>query len=111
MEWITYNYIPEGMVEEKIEFDNSVSQEYTILEVRLPDSIGLLYRLIKTIISFDIQLHFVRVSTSADFAFDSFYLKDSTGEKITDSNKLYAIKESLANAKKDKAQTYEFIQF
>lgn len=111
MEWITFNYIPEGMVEEKIEFDNSVSQEYTILEVRLPDSIGLLYRLIKTIISFDIQLHFVRVSTSADFAFDSFYLKDSTGEKITDSNKLYAIKESLANAKKDKTQTYEFIQF
>ncbi len=110
-EWFSYNYIPEGMVDEKIEFDNNVSLSYTILEVRLPDSIGLLYRLIKTIISFDIQLHFVRVSTSADFAFDTFYLKDSTGEKITDSDKLYAIKESLTNAKKDKDQKFEYIQF
>lgn len=112
LEWVSYNNIPEGMVEEIIEFDNTVSPDYTILEIKLPDSIGLLYRLIKVIISFDIQLHFVRVSTSADFAFDTFYLQDRTGLKITDSSKLATIRESLTNAKQEKTSTkIESIEF
>jgi [protein-PII] uridylyltransferase len=112
LEWVSYNNIPEGMVEEIIDFDNTVSPDYTILEIKLPDSIGLLYRLIKVIISFDIQLHFVRVSTSADFAFDTFYLQDKTGLKITDSSKLETIRESLTNAKQEKTSTkIESIEF
>jgi len=112
LEWVSYNNIPEGMVEETIKFDNSVSPDYTILEIKLADSIGLLYRLIKVIISFDIQLHFVRVSTSADFAFDTFYLQDKSGLKIIDSNKLAIIRESLTNAKQEKTTTkIESIKF
>ncbi|MCE9499433.1 MAG: HD domain-containing protein [Leptospira sp.] len=97
-EWMRYNRIPVGMVNEKIEFNNELSPDYTILEVRLPDSLGLLYRILRQILSFDIQLHFVRVSTSADFAYDSFYLKSKDGIKIEDKNLLQTMAEKIKNA-------------
>jgi [protein-PII] uridylyltransferase len=105
LEWYNYNQIPEGMVEEKIDFDNEISLESTVLEVRLPDTPGLLYRLLKTILSFDLELHFVKVSTSADYAFDSFYLQEKSGSKIYDPEKLFSIKAGLKDATKEKFQT------
>ncbi|MCB1143697.1 MAG: HD domain-containing protein [Leptospiraceae bacterium] len=105
-EWVSYNKIPEGMVEERIDFSNDLSPDTTVLEVRVPDSPGLLYRLIKTILSFDLQLHFVKVSTSADYAFDSFYLQEKSGEKITDLEKISQIKVELENAIQEKVQTH-----
>jgi len=97
-EWISFNKIPKGMVQDRIEFDNHSSEDYTILEVRLPDSLGLLYRLLKSILTFDVQLHFVIVSTSADFAFDSFYLKSPEGNKIEDPLLLKNMVEEIKNS-------------
>lgn len=89
------NEIPEGMVEEMVEINNSLHQEYSILEVRLPDSIGLLYRILKALLSFEIELDFIRVSTSADYAYDSFYIKDLQGKKIIDPQLIIQIQERV----------------
>ncbi|MBP9887326.1 MAG: HD domain-containing protein [Leptospiraceae bacterium] len=105
IEWVNYNKIPDGMVAEKIEFNNVLSSEYTILEILLPDSLGLLYRIIKQILSFDVQLHFVRVSTSADYAYDSFYIKSTTGNKIEDVELLKKMEQEIANAASRRIKT------
>jgi [protein-PII] uridylyltransferase len=105
IEWVNYNKIPDGMVAQKIEFNNVLSAEYTILEILLPDSLGLLYRIIKQILSFDVQLHFVRVSTSADYAYDSFYIKSSFGNKIEDVELLKKMEQEIANAASEKIKT------
>ncbi len=110
-EWISYNKIPEGMVEEKIEFNNSISSEYTVLEICLPDSLGLLHRILKSILSHNVNLYFVRVATSADYAYDSFYLKDKQGQKISNQELMNSIKESIIHASKEKIPTPSLIYF
>ncbi|MDX1958437.1 MAG: HD domain-containing protein [Leptospiraceae bacterium] len=102
--WFVYNKIPRGMVEEKIEFNNTISPEYTVLQIQLPDSLGLLYRITKAILSFEIDLHFVRISTSADFAFDSFYFLDKQNQKVIDTQVLESMKERIVHAIQEKAQ-------
>ncbi len=104
VEWVSYNKIPDGMVAQKIEFNNVLSADYTILEILLPDSLGLLYRILKQILSFDVQLHFVRISTSADYAYDSFYIKSSAGNKIEDVELLKKMEQEIANAASQKVQ-------
>jgi [protein-PII] uridylyltransferase len=101
-EWYSYNQVPGMMVEEKVEFNNEISPDYTVLEVRLPDSLGLLYRIIKSILNYDVKIHFVKVSTSADYAYDSFYLKLNDANKIYDLELMESMKERILNASKEK---------
>lgn len=109
--WGDFKKIPEGMVEEKIEFDNNISSEYTVLEIRLPDSLGLLYRIIRQILTFDAQIYFVRVATSADYAYDSFYIKSSSGNKIEDNELLKIMEEKIGRAAREKIESgFSYIQ-
>lgn len=91
----TDNKIPEGLFEEKIEFNNDLLNDCTILEIRLPDSLGLLYRIIREILSFNVQLDFVKVATSADYAYDSFYLKNHDGQKILDRSLMMQLRDRI----------------
>lgn len=105
--------IPEGMVEELVEFKNDLFPEYTVIEVRLPDSLGLLYRILKQILSFDIQLDYVRVVTSADFAYDSFYVKSTDGFQIVDERLQQEIKNKIMQAKDEghKKESIPYLHF
>jgi [protein-PII] uridylyltransferase len=105
VEWGNYNKIPDGMVPEKVEFNNSLSLDYTILEILLPDSLGLLYRLIKIISSFDLKLDFVRVATSADYAYDSFYLQTKDGNKIEEESIQKKLESEILNVANLKVST------
>lgn len=93
--WKTLPQIPDGMVEELVKFANDLSETYSVLEVRVPDSIGLVYRILKTLIDFELEVIFVRISTSADFAYDSFHIQTKNGKKIEDTGLLLAIKEKI----------------
>ncbi|TGL08100.1 HD domain-containing protein [Leptospira bouyouniensis] len=93
--WKTLPQIPDGMVEELVKFANDLSDTYSVLEVRVPDSIGLVYRILKTLIDFELEVIFVRISTSADFAYDSFHIQTKNGKKIEDTGLLLAIKEKI----------------
>ncbi|TGN10905.1 HD domain-containing protein [Leptospira ilyithenensis] len=93
--WSSPPKIPDGMVEELVKFSNDQSDSYSVLEIRVPDSIGLVYRILKTLLDFDLDVIFVRISTSADFAYDSFYIQTSTGQKLEDSEILFSLKEKI----------------
>ena len=101
------------MVEELIEFNNDALPEYTVIEIRLPDSLGLLYRILNQILSFDIQLDYVRVFTSADFAYDSFYVKSHDGKKILDTKLQEEMKKKIMGAKQLQIQSESvpYLQF
>lgn len=93
--WTTSSKIPEGMVEQLVKFSNDISFNYTVLEIRLPDSIGLVYRILRTLLDFNLDVIFVRISTSADFAYDSFHIQSKDGLKIENSDLLFSIKEKI----------------
>lgn len=94
--WSKLVTIPDGMVDELVKFSNDLSDSYTILEVRAPDSIGLVYRILRSLLEFDLDVIFVRISTSTDFAYDSFYIQTNDGQKITESELIFSIKEKIS---------------
>lgn len=65
------------------------------MEVRMPDVVGLVYRILQIILYLDLKVRYLRVSTSADYAYDSFYLQTSNGTKLEDSNLLFTLREKI----------------
>ncbi len=108
--WGSYHNIPYGMVEKKVEYNNIISDEYTVLDILLPDSLGLLYNLIKIILSNDLQLHYLRVSTSADYAYDSFYIKTLKGNKIEETVIQKKVESEILNLS-NKVSEINYIEF
>ena len=62
--------------------DNELSSSYTVLEVRGPDSIGLLYRITRAMADLDLDIYTAKVQTLGDDVIDSFYVLDPNGEKV-----------------------------
>lgn len=68
----------------RIAIDNDISPRYTVLEVDVPDSWGLLHRLARALSGLDILIVSARIATMIDQAKDVFYLTNASNEKITD---------------------------
>ncbi|MEQ8842966.1 MAG: [protein-PII] uridylyltransferase [Acidimicrobiales bacterium] len=72
------------LIEPQVIFDNEMSSSHTVVEMRGPDSIGLLYRVTRAIADLDLDIYTAKVQTLGDDVIDSFYVLDSDGMKITD---------------------------
>ena len=68
-----------------IEIDNLASATATVVEVRTPDGIGVLYRITRALGSLDLDIRSAQVSTLGHEVVDTFYVVDSCGGQITDS--------------------------
>src|SRR5215467_769923 len=80
---------PEGgsRVPSVIAFDNESSHRFTVLEIVARDAPGLLYRISRTLSSFQCEIEMVVISTEGDKAVDVFHVKKD-GTKLTDSDEL-----------------------
>ncbi len=96
--WSLNPKVPKGMVEEMIKFSNDPRENFSILEIRLPDSLGLLFRILKAILSCPVNVIFVRIATSADYAYDSFYIQTLDGLRIDSTEILLQLKEKIYEA-------------
>ncbi|HEY3844706.1 MAG TPA: [protein-PII] uridylyltransferase [Acidimicrobiales bacterium] len=78
-----------------VSVDNEASETSTVLEVRAPDEVGLLHRITRAL--FDAQLDVVsaRVSTLGELVVDAFYVREATGEKVTEPRRLAEISEAI----------------
>jgi [protein-PII] uridylyltransferase len=79
----------------RVEIENDISEEHTVIDVYATDRIGLLYRITSTLASLGLSIHTAKVSTKVDQAVDVFYVKDLESRKITDANELDRIRETL----------------
>jgi [protein-PII] uridylyltransferase len=86
----------EGSV--KITLDNHLSDDYTVLEVKCPDRLGLLYLVTKTLAGFGLDIATARIATEIDHAVDTFYVHDGQGRKVEDSDALGRVREALEQA-------------
>ena len=82
----------------QIRFDNSTSEEHTIISVFAYDRIGLLYDISKTLFDLNLDLQVAKVSTHLDQVVDVFYVTDINGEKVTEPTRLYTLRQSLLRA-------------
>ena len=78
--------------ERSIDIDNDMSSEATVIEVRVPDAVGLLYQITSAMAELDLDLRSAKIQTLGDHVVDAFYVCDSSGNKITSDVYLKEIK-------------------
>ncbi|MFM8263170.1 MAG: [protein-PII] uridylyltransferase [Pirellula sp.] len=82
----------------QVRFDNSSSENFTIITIFAYDRIGLLYDISRILFDFQLDLQVAKVSTHLDQVVDVFYVNDSNGNKITESTYLYTLRQALLRA-------------
>lgn len=63
---------------------NEISNSYTILEVISPDRPGLLARIARVFMEYDIELITAKISTLGERVEDVFFITDKNGERLSD---------------------------
>ena len=82
----------------KVAVDNSLSDTHTVVEVKCPDRVGLLYLITRTLSREGLDISSARIATEIDQAFDAFYVTDRAGRKVEDPAVLGRIREALEAA-------------
>lgn len=77
---------------------NAASARYTVLEVRAPDRLGLLYTITTELAACGLDVHLARVTTQGDAALDTFYVSDATGARVADERRLAEIEARVWDA-------------
>ncbi len=79
----------------RVEIDNDVSDEYTVVDVYAHDKVGLLYHITKTLKELGLYIGVSKISTKVDQAADTFYVQDIFGQKVTFTGKIEEIRSRL----------------
>lgn len=79
----------------KVEFDNEVSDQYTVIDIFANDKVGLLYNISRTLSELGLYIAVSKISTKVDQAADVFYVSDIFGQKITDPEKIEQIRQTM----------------
>ncbi len=79
----------------KVQFENDLSGEFTIIDITAPDAPGLLFKITRTLSREGLVIHRARISTEANRAIDAFDVRTKKGEKITSASRLRNIRNRL----------------
>ncbi len=79
----------------QVEFDNEVSNQYTVIDVFAHDQVGLLYQITRTLNDLGLYISVAKISTKVDQAADVFYVSDIFGQKVVDPVRIEDIRTAL----------------
>ena len=82
----------------KVEIDNESSDDFTIIDVFTADKQGLLYVITKTIFELGLSVFSSKIATHVEQIVDVFYVKELSGHKITEPERIAEIKNRLLDA-------------
>jgi len=88
-----YAYSPPHVV-----VDNTVSEQYSVIDVFTLDRIGLLYDLSRTLSTHGLDIHMARIGTDGDRVADAFYVTTGEGGKLLDADESERIRAALLEA-------------
>ncbi|HEY8494162.1 MAG TPA: [protein-PII] uridylyltransferase [Myxococcota bacterium] len=81
-----------------VEISNEESEFYTIVDVAANDRLGLLYDLTRTLAEHGLEIYLSKATTVLDQVADTFYVKDANGGKLTDPERIEALRRALLAA-------------
>jgi [protein-PII] uridylyltransferase len=76
--------LPSGPLVPSVKVDTELSHSATVVEVHVPDSVGVLYRITRGIAEIELDIRSAKVQTMGYEAIDSFYVCHADGTKPTD---------------------------
>ncbi len=82
----------------RVEIDNQVSSDYTVIDIYTHDKVGILYQITSALTEMGLYIGVSKISTKVDQVADVFYLKDIFGHKIKNPGRLDEIRERLLKA-------------
>lgn len=82
----------------RVEIDNQVSDDYTVIDIYAHDKVGLLYLITSTLTELGLYIGVSKISTKVDQVADTFYVRDIFGQKIMSDNKIAEIVASMKTA-------------
>jgi [protein-PII] uridylyltransferase len=82
----------------KIVVDNQLSDDYTVVEVKGPDRVGLLYQITATLAALGLDIASARIATEIDKALDTFYVHDGKGQRVEDPEAIERLRAALSEA-------------
>ena len=87
----------------RVEIDNRVSREYTVLDIYSADRVGLLFDITNCLYHLWLEIHVAKITTMVDQVLDVFYVTDTQGRKIEDETQLALIQQALTRALTEEA--------
>jgi [protein-PII] uridylyltransferase len=81
--------------EPTVRVDNHASGESTVVEVRAPDRIGVLYRITRALADLDLDIRSARIDTLGHEVVDSFYVRTSSGNKVDDRDHIRELERAI----------------
>jgi len=84
-------------VETRVSMDNRVSQQFSVIDIRAQDRVGLLHCIASFLAAQRLEISFASVATEAHRALDSFYVT-LNGQKVTEVLEVEAITAGLRRA-------------
>jgi [protein-PII] uridylyltransferase len=86
-----------GEIHTRVEFDNVVSDRYTVIDIRAQDRLGLLYIISSTLSAMNVDVALAKITTEVDQAMDVFYVTENDGQKLAEESQMEAIREALVH--------------
>jgi [protein-PII] uridylyltransferase len=80
---------------DKVEIDNQVSQDFTVIDVFTADRVGVLFAIANTLYHLGLSIHLAKITTSVDRVLDVFYVTDADGRKVEDPGTLALIHDTV----------------
>lgn len=84
-----------------VTFHNDASESATVVDVRAPDGIGVLYRITNAMGELDLDIRSAKVQTLGAEVVDAFYVRDGSGSKITDLHACGEIERAIEHSLRD----------
>ncbi|MDP8975961.1 MAG: [protein-PII] uridylyltransferase [Actinomycetota bacterium] len=81
--------------EARVLVDNEASGTATVIEVRAPDGVGVLYRITRALAKCDLDVRTAKVSTLGHEVVDAFYVTDARGSKVIDAEQLVEVERAV----------------
>jgi len=82
-------------LEAEVLVDNELSHAATVIEVRAPDAVGLLWRITRALHDLDLDITSAKVQTIHSDVVDSFYVQSADGRKVTDRTYLDEVERAI----------------
>lgn len=82
----------------RVTVDNAGSDTHTVIEVKAPDRLGLLYLITRALAAEGLDIATAKIATDRDHAFDTFYVADRHGRKVEDPAALARLRAAILAA-------------
>lgn len=82
----------------RVEIDNRLSREFTVVDVYASDRPGLLFLVADSMFGLGLDIHLAKISTYLAAVLDVFYVTDAGGSKIEDPARLDEIRRTIVAA-------------